>query len=73
MESLTHLQEDVLADLLQSLRLHSTLYCRATMSAPWGFGVPPRSVASFHLVKGVQALFWHGTRNLSARKAQTDH
>ena len=50
MERLTHVQEDVLADLLQSIRLHSTLYCRATMGAPWGFGVAPRAVASFHLV-----------------------
>jgi len=52
MERLSHVQEDVLGDLLQSLRLHSTLYCRATMGAPWGFGVPPRAVASFHLVTG---------------------
>src|SRR5215467_13267908 len=56
MERLTHVQEDALGDLLQSLRLHSTLYCRATMCAPWGFGVPPRAVASFHLV--IQGTCW---------------
>lgn len=50
MEPLTHLQEDVLADILQSLRLRSSLYCRACMSAPWGFRVSDREGASFHIV-----------------------
>jgi len=52
MESLTHFQEDVLTDLLQSIHLKSTLYCRAKMSAPWGFCVSSREVASFHIVTG---------------------
>jgi AraC-like DNA-binding protein/mannose-6-phosphate isomerase-like protein (cupin superfamily) len=52
MEPLTHFQEDVLADLLQSIHLKSTLYCRAKMSAPWGFRVSSREVASFHIVTG---------------------
>ncbi len=51
-ERLTHFQDDVLADILQSIHLHSTLYCRATMSAPWGFRVSKRAVASFHIVTG---------------------
>ena len=51
-ELLTHFQEDVLADILQSIRLQSTLYCRAKMSAPWGFRVSRREVASFHIVTG---------------------
>jgi AraC-like DNA-binding protein len=51
-ERLTHFQEDVLADILQSIHLQSTLYCRATMSAPWGFRVSERAVASFHIVTG---------------------
>lgn len=51
-ELLTHFQEDVLADILQSIHLRSTLYCRAQMSAPWGFRVSQRSVASFHIVMG---------------------
>jgi hypothetical protein len=42
-ELLTHFQEDVLADILQSLRMHSTLYCRAKMGAPWGFRVSQRA------------------------------
>jgi AraC family transcriptional regulator, alkane utilization regulator len=52
MELLTHFQEDVLTDILQSIRLRSTLYCRANMSAPWGFRVSKRVVASFHIVTG---------------------
>ena len=50
METLTHFQEDVLGDVLQSIHLHSTLYCRAKMGAPWGFRVSGRKVASFHIV-----------------------
>ncbi len=50
MEPLTHFQEHVLSDLLKSIRLHSTLYCRANMCAPWGFRISPREVASFHIV-----------------------
>jgi len=49
-ERLTLFQEDVLTDILQSLHLQSTLYCRAKMRAPWGFRVSRREVASFHIV-----------------------
>lgn len=52
MELLTRFQEDVLTDILQSIRLRSTLYCRANMGAPWGFRVSERAVASFHIVTG---------------------
>jgi AraC family transcriptional regulator, alkane utilization regulator len=50
METLTLFQEDVLGDVLQSIHLHSTLYCRAKMGAPWGFRISGREVASFHIV-----------------------
>ena len=52
LEPLTNFQEDVLADVLRSIHLQSTLYCRAKMGAPWGFRVSRREVASFHLVTG---------------------
>jgi AraC-like DNA-binding protein len=52
MEPLTHFQEDVVADMLQSIRLESVLYCRATMGAPWGFRISRREVASFHIITG---------------------
>ncbi len=56
METLTHFQEDVLGDVLQSIHLHSTLYCRAKMGAPWGFRVSGREVASFHIV--TEGMCW---------------
>src|SRR6516164_8722951 len=49
-DPLTHHQEDVFADVLQSIHLQSALYCRAHLSAPWGLGVPRREVAVFHIV-----------------------
>jgi AraC family transcriptional regulator, alkane utilization regulator len=50
MDPLTQFQEDVLGDVLRSIHLHSTLYCRAQLGAPWGLGVPRREVAVFHIV-----------------------
>ncbi len=50
MEPLTHFQEDVLADILQSIHLQGTLYCRASMGAPWGLRVSRREVASFPII-----------------------
>jgi AraC-like DNA-binding protein len=50
MDPLTQVQEDILADILQSIHLRSVLYCRAQLSAPWGLGVPRREVAVFHIV-----------------------
>jgi AraC-like DNA-binding protein/mannose-6-phosphate isomerase-like protein (cupin superfamily) len=41
---------DTTSDLLRSLRVRSNVFCLATMRAPWGFGVPARDVASFHIV-----------------------
>lgn len=44
------LDDDVVNDVLGSLRVRSTVYCRSELRAPWGFGVPTRDVAAFHLV-----------------------
>jgi AraC-like DNA-binding protein len=41
---------DVLTDVLNSLRLRSGLYCRSTMTAPWGLGFRPTTVATFHVI-----------------------
>jgi AraC-like DNA-binding protein len=49
-DPLTQFQEDVVADVLQSIHLQSALYCRAHLSAPWGLGIPRRDVATFHIV-----------------------
>ena len=34
--------------LLRDLRVTSTLYCRSTLTAPWGFGVKAHGLAAFH-------------------------
>ena len=41
---------DVVSDVLRALRVRSTVFCLAEMRRPWGFAVPARDVASFHLV-----------------------
>ena len=41
---------DVIARLLDSVRVRSTVYCRSTMRAPWGFAVEAHGNPSFHVV-----------------------
>ena len=41
---------DAIDALLRDLRVSSTVYCRSTMSAPWGFGVHAKGLAAFHVV-----------------------
>ena len=49
MQKLTHFQpDDVLTDVLRSVHVQGTLYCRSKMSVPWGFRVAHRDTASFH-------------------------
>jgi AraC-like DNA-binding protein len=40
--------EDVLNEALEAIRLRSALYCRARMTARWGFKVDTRDHARFH-------------------------
>lgn len=47
---------DVLSELLRSIRVHSTIYCHSELTAPWGFRVDARAVASFHLV--IEGTCW---------------
>src|SRR5229473_5681016 len=55
MQKLTNFsREDVLTDVLGSLHIQGTLYCRSKMSAPWGFCVPQRETATFHVVTSGQ-------------------
>lgn len=42
---------DALSDVLSTLRLHSTLYCRSELSAPWGLGFSGGPAAGFHAVR----------------------
>jgi hypothetical protein len=49
-------QDDVLSELLRSLRVCSTIYCHSELTAPWGFRVDARARASFHLV--LEGVCW---------------
>jgi AraC-like DNA-binding protein/mannose-6-phosphate isomerase-like protein (cupin superfamily) len=44
------LDEDAINEVLASLRVTSTIYCRSDLRAPWGFAIQARPVAAFHLV-----------------------
>ncbi len=44
------LEADAIDALLRDLRVSSTVFCRSTLSAPWGFGVHARGLAAFHVV-----------------------
>lgn len=41
---------DVIDDLLSTVRVRTSVYCRSEMRAPWGFGVESRANPSFHVV-----------------------
>jgi AraC-like DNA-binding protein len=41
---------DAVADLLDSLRVRATIFCRSTLGAPWAFAVKPHANPSFHVV-----------------------
>jgi AraC-like DNA-binding protein len=43
-------EDDVLSEILRSIRVRSTMYCQSEFTAPWGFRVEAREIASFHLV-----------------------
>jgi AraC-like DNA-binding protein/mannose-6-phosphate isomerase-like protein (cupin superfamily) len=41
---------DAVSDVLRGLRVRSAVFCLAELRRPWGFAVPARDVASFHIV-----------------------
>ena len=41
---------DPLGDILGEVRFRSTIFCRSDMTAPWGFSVGGRDIATFHFV-----------------------
>jgi AraC family transcriptional regulator, alkane utilization regulator len=43
-------QEDEVSELLRSVRVRSTVWCRSELTAPWAFAVHARTLATFHLV-----------------------
>ena len=50
MERLALRAPGVVDDLLRSVRVRSSVYCRSDMGAPWGFGVEAHGNPSFHVV-----------------------
>jgi hypothetical protein len=42
--------EDLVSGVVRDLRVHSTVFCRSELRAPWGFAVGPRDLAAFHVV-----------------------
>src|SRR5262245_27623812 len=41
---------DAVSEVLRAVRVHSTVYCRSVLGAPWGFGVAAHGNPAFHLV-----------------------
>jgi AraC-like DNA-binding protein len=42
---------DPLSEVLGAVRFRSTIFCRSDMTAPWGFSVAGREIATFHFVE----------------------
>jgi AraC-like DNA-binding protein len=43
-------QGDEVSELLRSVRVRSTVWCRSELTAPWAFAVKAHGLATFHLV-----------------------
>ncbi len=41
---------DAVSEVLRSVRVRSTVWCRSELRAPWGFGTDARGTAAFHVV-----------------------
>ena len=41
---------DPVSEVLRSIRIRSTVYCRSVLGAPWGFGVTGHGNPAFHMV-----------------------
>ena len=55
METLSVPTVDPVSDLLRSVRVQSTVYCRSSLYVPWGFRVEAKASASFHLLTDGEA------------------
>ncbi len=42
---------DALADILETVHLSGSVYCRSELSSPWGMGLPASDAAQFHVVR----------------------
>lgn len=43
-------RNDPVSDMLRTLQVRTTVFCRSDMRAPWGFGVKAHGRAAFHIV-----------------------
>src|SRR6266581_2056484 len=41
---------DPISQVLRAARIHSTVWCRSLLGAPWGFGVQAHGNPAFHVV-----------------------
>jgi AraC-like DNA-binding protein len=58
---------DVLADVLDSLRLKGRVFCRCELSAPWAIGLAAGDISHFHIIeRGTCWLRLDGERNAIA-------
>ena len=58
---------DVLADVLDSLRLKGRIFCRCELSAPWAIGLAAGDFSHFHIIeRGTCWLRLHGERDAIA-------
>jgi AraC-like DNA-binding protein len=58
---------DVLADVLDSLKLKGRIFCRSELSAPWAIGFAPGDFSHFHIVeRGACWLRLHRERDVIA-------
>ena len=42
---------DALTDILESVHLTGSVYCRSELTAPWGMSIPQSETAQFHVVR----------------------
>lgn len=42
---------DALTDILRTVQLQGSVYCRSELTAPWGIAVPDSDTAQFHVVR----------------------
>src|SRR4029077_19996235 len=48
--------DDTVSEMLRTLRIRTTVFCRSDMGAPWGFAVKAHGRAAFHIV--LDGRFW---------------
>ncbi|MEM7467784.1 MAG: AraC family transcriptional regulator [Pseudomonadota bacterium] len=58
-----HSSQDLLSDIIRSVRLTGSVFFRSKLSAPWGISLPAADEPRFHIVLGGQA--WLHAENMA--------